>query len=571
MPLLSSPLAGSPCGCGSSDSSSGTPAAITLVAYDSFPPEKTTLNEALDEFTETTGIAVKIVVAGDAGTMVTKATLTAGNPEGDVMWGVDNTLLSAALDGKVFDPYQPNDCDAIATDLAALVPGHELTPVDFGDVCVNYDIGWFTTHDIDPPTTLDDLLKPEYKDLLVVENPATSSPGLAFLLATIAHARRGRLAGLLDGAARPTASRSSTAGRPPTTRSSAVRRGRPATRPLVVSYGSSPPAEVIFADPPRTDAPTAVIESTCFRQVEFAGVLRGTKHETEARKLVDFLISPRFQNELPLNLFVYPARVRCRRCRSSSPSSLSSRRTTLTHRPGRHRRTTESSGRTSGPASCCAESAAAAGSWLLLAGAPLLFSLSSTSGRWRRCSWTTLSRQRARLAVRGIGGIVWFTAWQAVVSTVLTLVVGILPAYVLARYSFRGRRMLMAATTVPFVLPTVVVGAAFLALLPDGWHGTAQAMILAHVFFNVAVVVRLVGSMIAVIPHDLIERGAHARRFADAGGTARHAADPSARAVVRCRGDLPVQLHVVRRRQAARWADTPDAGGGDRPASHTTR
>jgi thiamine transport system permease protein len=105
---------------------------------------------------------------------------------------------------------------------------------------------------------------------------------------------------------------------------------------------------------------------------------------------------------------------------------------------------------------------------------------------------------------RDIGGIVWFTAWQAAASTVLTLVVGTLPAYVLARYSFRGRRMLMAATTVPFVLPTVVVGAAFLALLPDRWHGTAQAMILAHVFFNVAVVVRLVGSMIAVIPHDLV-------------------------------------------------------------------
>ena len=89
-------------GCGL-ERLSGKPAAITLVAYDSFPTEKTTLNDALDEFTESTGIAVKIVIAGDAGTMVTKAKLTAGNPEGDVMWGVDNTLLSAALDGNVFD------------------------------------------------------------------------------------------------------------------------------------------------------------------------------------------------------------------------------------------------------------------------------------------------------------------------------------------------------------------------------------------------------------------------------------------------------------------------------------
>lgn len=301
-------LAGIAGGCGSSDSSSGTPAAITLVAYDSFPPKKTTLNAALDEFTKTTGIAVKIVIAGDAGTMVTKAALTAGNPEGDVMWGVDNTLLSAALDAKVFDKYQPNDANAIATDLAALVPGHELTPVDFGDVCVNYDIGWFTTHGVDPPGSLDDLLKPEYKDLLVVENPATSSTGLAFLLATAANSGEGgwqdywkalRSNGVKVVDGWTTAYQEEFSGAA----------GSTGERPLVVSYGSSPPAEVIYADPPRTDAPTAVIESTCFRQVEFTGVLRGTKHETEARKLVDFLISPTFQNELPLNLFVYPARV----------------------------------------------------------------------------------------------------------------------------------------------------------------------------------------------------------------------------------------------------------------------
>jgi thiamine transport system substrate-binding protein len=301
-------LSGIAGGCGSSDSSSGAPAALTLVAYDSFPPEKTTLNAAIDEFTKTTGIAVKIVIAGDAGTMVTKATLTAGNPEGDVMWGVDNTLLSAALDGKVFDKYEPNDWNAIATDLTALVPGHELTPVDFGDVCVNYDIGWFTTHSVDPPGSLDDLLKPEYKDLLVVENPATSSTGLAFLLATIAHGGGGgwqdywkalRTNGVKVVDGWTTAYQEEFSGAA----------GSTGERPLVVSYGSSPPAEVIYADPPRTDAPTAVIESTCFRQVEFTGVLRGTKHETEARKLVDFLISPTFQNELPLNLFVYPARV----------------------------------------------------------------------------------------------------------------------------------------------------------------------------------------------------------------------------------------------------------------------
>ncbi|HEY5424565.1 MAG TPA: thiamine ABC transporter substrate-binding protein [Ilumatobacteraceae bacterium] len=293
-------------GCGS-DATSGKPAAITLVAYDSFPTEKTSLNDALDEFTKSTGIPVKIVIAGDAGTMVTKAKLTAGNPEGDVMWGVDNTLLSSAIDGKVFSKYQPNGANAIDTTLTALVPGHELTPVDFGDVCINYDIGWFRSHNLKPPGSLDDLTKPEYKDLLVVENPSTSSPGLAFLLATIDNsgdkgwqdywkALRANGVEVVDGWTTAYDDEFSGAA------------GSTGSKPLVVSYGSSPPAEVIFADPPRTDAPTAVVDSTCFRQVEFAGVLRGTDHQSEARKLVDFLISSRFQKELPLNLFVYPAR-----------------------------------------------------------------------------------------------------------------------------------------------------------------------------------------------------------------------------------------------------------------------
>ena len=223
------------------------------------------------------------------------------------MWGVDSTQLSAAIDGEVFSKYEPNDSNAIATNLTALVPGHEMTPVDFGDVCINYDKAWFTSHDLKPPGSLDDLANPEYKNLLVVENPSASSPGLAFLMATIDHfgadgwqsywkALRANGVEVVDGWDAAYYEEFSGAA------------GSKGQRPLVVSYGSSPPAEVIFADPPRSDAPTAVVESTCFRQVEFAGVLRGTKHESEARKLVDFLISERFQSELPLSQFVYPAR-----------------------------------------------------------------------------------------------------------------------------------------------------------------------------------------------------------------------------------------------------------------------
>jgi len=275
---------------------------ITLVTYDSFPESDTSLNDALAEFGEETGITVEILVAGDTGTMLSKAELTAGNPEGDVMWGVDNTFLSRAVDGGVFEPYASPAATDLASELLALAPGDEATPVDFGDVCVNYDIAAF--EGLAVPATLEDLAEPEYADLLVVQNPATSSPGLAFLLATIDEYGED---GWQDYWTRLTENGVTVVDSWSDAYYGEFTWAGGGTRPMVVSYGSSPPAEVIFADPPRDDSPTGVIESTCFRQVEFAGVLAGTEHPAEARMLVDFLASDTFQSELALNLFVYPA------------------------------------------------------------------------------------------------------------------------------------------------------------------------------------------------------------------------------------------------------------------------
>jgi thiamine transport system substrate-binding protein len=299
--------------CGSDDAASTAATAapvadaVTLVTYDSFPEADTSLNDALADFTAETGIDVEILVAGDTGTMLSKASLTAGNPEGDVMWGIDNSLLSRALDDEVFEPYVATPIADGSVDIAAefleLVPNGEATPVDYGDVCVNYDLAWFAERDLDPPSSFDDLVDPAYAGMLVVQNPATSSPGLAFVLATI---HEYGLEGwqdywsqlgangveVVEGWTQAYYERFTWAGGGPT--------------PMVVSYGSSPPAEVIFADPPRDDAATGVVENTCFRQIEFAGVLRGTDAPVAARQLVDFLISERFQQELALNLFVYP-------------------------------------------------------------------------------------------------------------------------------------------------------------------------------------------------------------------------------------------------------------------------
>ena len=97
-------------------------------------------------------------------------------------------------------------------------------------------------------------------------------------------------------------------------------------------------------------------------------------------------------------------------------------------------------------------------------------------------------------------GVAWFTTWQAVLSTVLTIIAALPGAYLLSHYEFRGRKLIRSLTIVPFVLPTVVVGAAFLALLGPGGvlgidlSGTVAAILIAHVFFNYAVVIRTVGS-----------------------------------------------------------------------------
>jgi len=283
---------------------STTPASdvtLTLLAYDSFTPTE----GIFDEFTASTGIKVEIAQGGDAGEMVSKAVLTAGNPEGDVMWGVDNTLLSRAIDGDVFVPYESPALADVPTDLSGLVPGHEVTPVDYGDVCVNYDVAALDADGIAPPESLDDLTDARFKDQLVVENPVTSSPGLAFLLATIGAKGDGwqdYWSALRDNGVKVVDDWDAAY------YAEFTRAG--GDRPLVVSYASSPPVEVLYADPQLPEgapAPTGVAAGTCFRQVEFAGVLRGTEHEAEAQELVDYLLGPTFQADMPLTLFVYPA------------------------------------------------------------------------------------------------------------------------------------------------------------------------------------------------------------------------------------------------------------------------
>jgi len=283
--------------CGGDDEA---PTEVVLVTHESFAVS----DDVLAEFERESGFELRVLKAGDAGEVVTRALLTAGNPQGDVLFGVDNNLLSRALEGDVFEPYESPLLESV-DERYVLDPEHRATPIDHGEVCLNYDKAWYAERGIAPPDSIADLTEERFRNQLVVENPATSTPGLAFLLATVArygdpgwqeYWRGLRANGVLvvDGWEEAYTVRFSGAA------------GSTGNRPIVVSYASSPPAEVIFRDPRPKEAPTAVIEDSCFRQIEFAGVLRGARNEEGARKLIDFMLSTRFQEDIPLNMFVFP-------------------------------------------------------------------------------------------------------------------------------------------------------------------------------------------------------------------------------------------------------------------------
>ncbi|GGU05158.1 MULTISPECIES: thiamine ABC transporter substrate-binding protein [Streptomyces] len=284
---------------------SGAPApkTVTLVSHDSFNASE----EVLAEFTKQTGLTVKVLKSGDAGEAVNKEILTKGSPQGDVFFGVDNTLLSRALDNGIFVPYEAKGLDRIPAELR-LDKEHRVTPIDAGDICVNYDKKHFADRELAPPQTFDDLAKPEYKNLLVVENPERSSPGLGFLLGTAArygddgwadYWKKLKANGVKTVDSWELAYNQEFSG-------SAGGKKAKGDRPLVVSYASSPPVEVLYSEPQPKEAPTGVSTGTCFRQTEFAGLLNGAKNPEGGKKLIDFLISKKFQDDMPLQMFVNP-------------------------------------------------------------------------------------------------------------------------------------------------------------------------------------------------------------------------------------------------------------------------
>lgn len=275
------------------------PRTLTIITHDSFDVSES----VVEAFQNEHNARLQFISGGDTGSTLNRLILSSDNPPADVFYGLDNTFLSRALAEGIFIPYDSPALEGIPAEFK-LDPQNRALPVDYGDVCLNYDQAYFAERGLNPPQNLEDLLKPEYRGLLVVQNPATSSPGLAFLFATIAHFGE---PGYLDYWQGLAGNDVLVVNNWESAYYSEFSRWG-GTRPLVVSYGSSPPFEVIYAETPVDEPPTGVVtaDGSCYRQIEFVGILRGTENEDLAQQWVDFMLSPAFQEDLPLKMFVFP-------------------------------------------------------------------------------------------------------------------------------------------------------------------------------------------------------------------------------------------------------------------------
>jgi thiamine transport system substrate-binding protein len=281
---------------------SGTEAAVTtkevkVITHDSF----VVTDELKAAFQAETGYELTLLPASDVGSMVNQLILTKDAPLGDAVVGIDNAFASRALDADTLEAYSSPAWGAEQQRNAADDSGR-LTAVDFSDVCVNIDLRAVPAADYPPASFgLDLLADPAFKDQLVVENPATSSPGAAFLLATVAaYGEDGWLdywQQLVDNGVKVTSDWETAY------YSEFSGPSSDGTRALVVSYASSPPSEI---EDGHTEPSTAAALGTCYRQVEYAGVLKGAANPEGAQAFIDFLLSDQFQASVPGEMWVFP-------------------------------------------------------------------------------------------------------------------------------------------------------------------------------------------------------------------------------------------------------------------------
>ena len=275
---------------------------LRVMTHDSFDIGK----GVIQKFEQANNAKVVILKAGDAGEVLVRAILEKGNPSADLLYGIDNTFLGRALRENIFVPYESTLMENVPAQFI-LDDTFHVTPIDYAYVNINYDKEYLTKNNLTPPTTLEELTQPAWKDRLVVENPGTSSPGLAFLIATVSYFGEDDDYDYLDFWADLKEN------------GVLVKDGWSAAyytdfsknggdRPLVVSYATSPAAEVFFSEEKLTEPPTGnvLVDRGTFLQIEGMGILKGSKNAALAQRFIDFALDTEFQEDFPDKMFVYP-------------------------------------------------------------------------------------------------------------------------------------------------------------------------------------------------------------------------------------------------------------------------
>lgn len=283
---------------------------VTVITHDSFALS----DEAIAEFEKATGYKLVTTAPGDAGTVLNQLKLQAGTPSADAFFGIDNFSVFELLEYDVLAKTQGATAklwnaegitDEIDPEADLYDPGFskdensgDAVPIDRGDVCLNVDNEWFKEKGLAAPASFDDIIKPEYKDLTVITNPASSSPGYAMLVGT--HALYGE-DGVADYWEKLFANGVKVADGWSQAYYTDFTGGaeESGTRPIVLSYASSPA---------ESEGATSSLDATCVRQIEYAGVLKGAENPEGARAFITFMLSETVQSEIPEQMYMYPER-----------------------------------------------------------------------------------------------------------------------------------------------------------------------------------------------------------------------------------------------------------------------
>lgn len=270
---------------------------VTVVTHSSFQVS----DNLKKEFEKTSGFKLEIVDGGDGGELVNKLILSKDAPQGDVCFGVDNTYASRLLSQGVIDKDRTVDTIPESAEKYLVDNNRALVPIDMGDVAINIDKTYFTSHNLAEPKTFEDLAKPEYAKLLVAINPTTSTPGLAWMLATVGHFGADKFSDywktLVKGGAKIASGWTEAYN---TDFSAGEGKG---AYPIVVSYASSP-SYTVSKDGASTT--TAALLDTAFRQVEYAGVLKGAANPAGGQAFINWMLSKDVQADIPKKMYMYP-------------------------------------------------------------------------------------------------------------------------------------------------------------------------------------------------------------------------------------------------------------------------